>query len=339
MTTTLPCQPDNDLSNRLPLLITGLAGVAGNNAFHFFRKKYPGQVFGQRRRDLWSMSGEGILSCDLEDTESLNAIFQKYQFKSVLNTGGSCALKHCELDFGMAYRVNVEGIGNLLQLIRGSSTRLIHLSVDLVFSGTSGGGHVETDLPDPVTVYGKTMVMAEERVQSECPEAAILRISLPMGISYNGHAGAIDWIQNRFKFNRPATLYYDEVRTPTYTDCMNTLFERFLGNDLSGLYHAGGKIRLSLYEIAQIVNRVGGYDPKWLDGCYRLEAGPMPPRAGNVSMISEKIIDGLGYDPFAPWPFHAEFVPNHRQWHKERSSFQGSPELLAETLYRNPALA
>ena len=38
-----------------------------------------------------------------------------------------------------------------------------------------------------------------------------------------GHAGAIDWIQSRFKKGRPATLYFDEVRTPTYTDCLNPL--------------------------------------------------------------------------------------------------------------------
>ena len=47
-----------------------------------------------------------------------------------------------------------------------------------------------------------------------------------MGVSFNGHAGAIDWIQSRFKHRRPATLYFDEVRTPTYTDCLNPLFER-----------------------------------------------------------------------------------------------------------------
>lgn len=328
-----------DLAPRLPLLVTGLAGVAGYNAFHYFREKYPGQVFGIRRKDLWKMTGEGIIGADVEDRTTLRQLFDKYQFRSILNTGGSCALKHCELDFNMAHRVNVEGISNLLEEIRGTDTRLIHLSIDLVFSGTQGGGHVEKDSPDPVTVYGKTMVMAEQVVSSVKNDAAILRISLPMGVSYNGHAGAIDWIQNRFRFNRPATLYFDEVRTPTYTDCLNYLFEVILSNNMSGLFHAGGPIRLSLYEIAQIVNRVGGYDPRWLDGCYRLEAGPLPPRAGNVTMDSTRLAEVVGFDPFTPWPYHQEFIPTHREWHKERGNgIKGSPELLAETLYRNPTL-
>ena len=49
----------------------------------------------------------------------------------------------------------------MLDVIGGTSTRLVHLSIDLVFSGTRGGGHVEDDETDPVTVYGKTMAEAE----------------------------------------------------------------------------------------------------------------------------------------------------------------------------------
>ena len=110
-----------------------------------------------------------------------------------------------------------------------------------------------------------------------------------MGVSFNGHAGAIDWIQSRFKKGRPATLYFDEIRTPAYTDCLNRLYERVLASDLAGLYHAGGPRALSLYQIAQIVNRVGGYDPNLLMGCPRIEAGPIPPRAGNVTMNSNAL--------------------------------------------------
>ena len=61
-----------------------------------------------------------------------------------------------------------------------------------------------------------------------------------MGISSNGHAGAIDWIQSRFKKHRPATLYFDEVRSPSYTDCLNATCEAVLETDLAGVFHAGG---------------------------------------------------------------------------------------------------
>jgi len=183
------------------------------------------------------------------------------------------------------------------------------------------------------------MADAEQLIMLRRPDACILRISLPMGISFNGHAGAIDWIQSRFAKQRPATLYFDEIRTPTYTDCLNLTCHAVLARKLRGLFHAGGPRRLSLYEIAQIINRVGGYDPRHLIGCPRWEAGPVPPRAGDVTMNSDKLARALGYRPFAAWPLAQRWVPTHRDWHRQRPADEhGSPELLATVLYRNPVL-
>jgi dTDP-4-dehydrorhamnose reductase len=342
----------------LPLLVTGVAGVAGYNALAYFRGRYPGQVVAIRQEDNWPLSGEGIVACDAEDHVKLRALFDRYQFGSVLNCAGNCALRACELDSRLAWRTNVEGLINLASIIAERDVRLVHLSIDLVYSGARAGassppikgvksfhgledeparyGYVETEPSDPVTVYGKTMVAAEQLIADWLPQACVLRISLPMGISFNGHAGAIDWIGSRFKNGRPATLYFDEIRTPAYTDCLNRLYEQVLASDLVGLYHAGGPRALSLFQIAQIVNRVGGYDPGLLMGCPRKDAGPIPPRAGNVAMNSQSLSDALGHDPLDPWPHDPALVPTHGNWHHDRAGFTGSRALLAGVLYRNP---
>jgi dTDP-4-dehydrorhamnose reductase len=326
---------------RLPLLVTGVAGVAGYNAFHYFHSLYPGQVIGLRRLDNFLLRGPGIVGCDIDDRDGLFQLFEKYRFGSVISSEGTCALRACELDPPMAWRINVLGAMNLVEAARHFEARLVHLSIDLVFSGdVPGGGYTETDRADPVTVYGKTMVHAEQIVLHEAPEACVLRISLPMGVSFNGHAGAIDWIQSRFRRGKPATLYFDEVRTPTYTDCLNRTFHAILPSELAGLFHAGGPRPLSLYQIAQIVNRVGGYDPTYLQGCPRREAGPIPPRAGDVRMVSSRLAEALGFSPFDPWPLEEQWVPNDLDWHYRRSPHeQGSPQLLAEILYCHPRRA
>jgi dTDP-4-dehydrorhamnose reductase len=321
----------------LPLLITGISGVAGYQAMPYFQARYPGQVFGIRQRANEKLLGPGIIACDAEDREGLARLFDEHRFAAVLNCAGNCALKPCELDPAMAWRVNVLGVQNLLAQTVPRGARLVHLSVDLVFSGRRPGAYVEDDPTDPVTVYGKTMVEAEQCVLAADPAACILRISLPMGASFNGHAGAIDWIASRFKKSRPATLYYDEVRTPTYCDCMNRLYNTVLAGDLRGLFHAGGRRRLSLYQIAQIINRVGGYDPKLLFGMRRVDAGPIPPRAGDVSMDSSKLVRALGYDPFDPWPLDDALVPTDRDWHRQRPPGEKrSPQHLVRVLARNP---
>jgi dTDP-4-dehydrorhamnose reductase len=320
----------------LPLLVTGVAGVAGYNALSYFTMRYPGQVVGIRQADNWPLRAPNIVACDAEDRQELVRLFDRWRFRSVLDCAGNCALRACELDSRLAWRTNVEGLINLASIIADRNVRLVHVSIDLVFAGRADGGYREVDRTSPVTIYGKTMVAAEQVLADWLPRALTLRISLPMGVSFNGHAGAIDWIQSRFKKGRPATLYFDEVRTPTYTDCLNELFEHVLASDLAGLFHAGGRRQLSLYEIAQIVNRVGGYDPRLLMGCPRAEAGPVPPRAGDVSLDSSKLTAALGFEAFTPWPYDEALVPSDRSWHFDRGAEGGSPELLARVLYRNP---
>ncbi len=323
--------------SRLPLLITGVSGVAGYNALFYFRARFPGCVVGVRPPQTWQLAADDILPLDTEDLAGMAALFERHRFRSVLNTTGNCALKSCELDPAMAERTNVVSAANLAATARRFDCRLVHLSSDLVYSGGGAGNYVETDPVDPVTVYGRTMAAGETAVAALDPAAALLRISLPMGPSFNRHAGAIDWIQSRFRHDRPATLYFDEVRSCTYTDDLNRVFEYFLAADAGGVYHLGGPRAITLYQIAQVINRVGGYDPALLRGCPRHDAGPMPPRAGNVSMNSDKLVCLLGGCPFRPWPFDADLLPTDRRWHFADDGWgRGSQQLLRDRLYTYP---
>jgi dTDP-4-dehydrorhamnose reductase len=321
---------------RLPLLVTGITGVAGFNAFYYFRHKFPGQVIGIRPKQTFRIKGDGIIALDADDIVGLRELFHTYRFRSVLNCVGNCALKSCELDPDMARRLNVTTAEAMVEIAGKAGVRLVHLSTDLVFSGATGkGNYAELDPTDPVTVYGKTMVEGERIIGGEQPEAAILRISLPMGPSFSRHAGAVDWIESRFRNGRPATLYYDEVRSAAYTDDLNRVFEWFLQHEVGGLFHAGGPRAVTLNQIGQIVNRVGGYAPRLLHGCLRHEAGPVPPRAGNVSMNSEKLVRAMGMQPLRPWPADEMLVPNHRRWHFDREPDEiGSSFHIEESLYR-----
>ncbi|MDR4503560.1 MAG: sugar nucleotide-binding protein [Candidatus Scalindua sp.] len=321
----------------LPLLITGTTGVPGYNAYTYFHTKYPGHVTAIRPVRYWPLKGEGIVPLDIEDHHGLAELIKEKKFNSVLHAAGTCGLKSCEMNPELAYHVNVQTVKNVLRMIGSRAVRLIVLSTDLVFPGKLSGTYEEEDAVSPVTVYGRTMVMAEEHVVKNYTPAVILRISLPMGVSVNGHAGAIDWILSRFKKNKPATLYYDEVRSPFYCEDFNKIVELALGNTMKGIYHLGSRRGLSLYQIGQIINKLGGYSPHLLRGCMREEAGPIPPRAGNVTMNSRKLIHALGMDPFRNWPYYDYHVPGKDDWHYDRSEDTAySPGHIHRYLYKVP---
>ena len=96
-------------------------------------------------------------------------------------------------------------------------------------------------------------------------------------------------------------------------------------------------MKLSLYQIAQIVNRVGGYQPDLLIGCPRIEAGPIPPRAGNVTMNSDKLAKIIGRKPFLTWPLRDNHAPDSLSWHFDRDPLSiGSIEAVKSDLYLRP---
>jgi hypothetical protein len=54
-------------------------------------------------------------------------------------------------------------------------------------------------------------------------------------------------------------------------------------------------------------------------------------------MNSNALIEALDGDELLDaWPYDAALVPTNASWHHDRSGEQGSPELLARILYRNP---
>src|SRR6185295_18716031 len=126
--------------------------------FHYFQKRYPGQVIGTRPKQTWKLHGDGIVILDAEDRQGMRELFRQHRFRAVLNGVGNCALKSCELDPSMARLINVVSAEAVAENVREHGCRLVHLSSDLVFSGKGAGNYVETDATDPVTIYGKTMV-------------------------------------------------------------------------------------------------------------------------------------------------------------------------------------
>ena len=132
----MPLVSPESLAPRLSLFITGITGVAGYNAFHYFQKRYPGQVFGTRPRVTWRLSGEGIVAARCGgcrgDARSLPhlSLWQCAQRGRQLRPeivrarpghGADGQRRQCDQPHG--------------QRLSAYGARVVHLSSDLVFSG------------------------------------------------------------------------------------------------------------------------------------------------------------------------------------------------------------
>ncbi|MDG4798699.1 SDR family oxidoreductase [Micromonospora sp. WMMD1082] len=162
--------------------------------------------------------------------------------------------------------------------------RLVHVSTDCVFSGDRGG-YVETDIPDPPDLYGRSKLLGEVH---RAP-ALTLRTSI-IGHELTGHRSLVDWFLSQ---NSVVSGYTKAI----YSGVTTVEFARLLRSvvlpreDLGGLYHVAAS-PISKYELLKLVADAYGW------------AGRIVPHDSFVcdrSMSAEALAGATGYRPPA-WP-------------------------------------
>ena len=73
----------------------------------------------------------------------------------IINCAAYTDVDGCEENRDLARRVNGEGPGLLAGLAKEINATLIHVSTDFVFDGDKRQPYLESDLPHPLSVYGK----------------------------------------------------------------------------------------------------------------------------------------------------------------------------------------
>lgn len=58
-----------------------------------------------------------------------------------------------------------------------AGAKIIHISTDYIFDGTKNGSYVETDHPNPLSIYGKSKYKGELAIQETIGTYAIIRTS------------------------------------------------------------------------------------------------------------------------------------------------------------------
>ncbi len=241
-----------------------------------------------------------VLPCCMNDVPGLRAAFTQFRPTHVIHAAGMCDLDVCELWPSLAYQRNVEGARNVAQLSR--DCHVLYCSTDLIFSGHEppAAGYDEASPPDPISMIGTTFLQAEHII-AQLPTALILRKGLPMGESFSGRKGPLDYLAHRFRQHKPLTLFYDELRSALYLDDFITGLCVLWEQEATGLYHFGGPQRVSLYAIGQYLMATRPYDPACLLRASRLEDRTGLPRIGNVALHSQRAYTAMGFTPRA-WP-------------------------------------
>ena len=91
---------------------------------------------------------------DITSKPAVSDYIRMFKPDWIVNCAGYTAVDNAENDEANARKVNVEGVGNIVHAIEGTSCRLIHISTDYVFDGSASTPYSEEDATNPLSVYG-----------------------------------------------------------------------------------------------------------------------------------------------------------------------------------------
>ena len=93
----------------------------------------------------------------------------------VINAAAYTAVDAAEMEADRAFRINGEAAGEIARAATTAGARLVHVSTDYVFDGSSADPYSEGAPTKPLNVYGRSKLEGEERVRAESPRHAIVR--------------------------------------------------------------------------------------------------------------------------------------------------------------------
>ena len=261
----------------MKILIIG-TGILGDKVSEYFHKRnvdVTSSYYMHKINREWN-----VIHLDITDKEEVSKIKNKHDV--IILTSAYTHVDNCEIDKEQAYKVNVEGVKNVAQML--SKEKLIYISTDYVFNGIKGN-YRENDKTDSINYYGKTKLFGENIVK-KYDNYTIARVSMNYGSNKNSF---VTWVVEKLKNNEEIKLLTDNISSPTYNvNCAEAL-DALINNDEIGLFHASGSERINKYEFGLKIAKIFRLNRKLIKPIRQEELNLVAKRPEDSSLNVEKI--------------------------------------------------
>ena len=231
----------------MKVLVTGVKGQLGYDVVKDLEKRGH-QPIGVDRDEM-----------DLMDNEAIRTFIMNLRPEAIIHCAAYTAVDKAEEEVETCYQINAEAVKVISECAKELDVKLIYISTDYVFDGTKEGEYVETDLPNPINVYGASKLKGEEYVQTLLEKYYIVRISWVFGVNGNNFIKTMRRLgSERDELN----IINDQVGSPTYTADLAPLLVDMMETDKYGIYHATNEETCSWYEFANEIFKQSGIEVK-----------------------------------------------------------------------------
>ncbi|MCC5916383.1 MAG: NAD(P)-dependent oxidoreductase [Cryomorphaceae bacterium] len=280
----------------MKILVTGANGLLGNAIFRLFGDTHEIVGTGRGDRRPGVLPNIPYFSCDLESEESVSDLMNEVAPDVIIHGAAMTQVDQCELNPEDCHRANVTATKNLISNCK-SSVRFVFLSTDFVFDGTEPL-YKETDVPNPVSVYGKSKLDAEVLVANSGLSYATLRTMLVYGYAPElSRTNIVLWVKSSLEAGKTITVVDDQFRTPTLVDNLAEACLLAANSKACGVFHISSETYLSMFDFANQVADLWGLDKGLIKRIDTPSLGQPAKRPPATGFSVEKAKADLGFVP------------------------------------------
>lgn len=209
---------------------------------------------------LWDVYAPAHAQLDICDAGAVNEALNALRPRVVINTAAFHRVDDCETEIERAFAVNFRGVLNLCLACRAIGALLLHISTDYVFDGKKRRPYLETDLPNPINVYGLSKLAGETAMLSILERHFIVRTSGLFGAAGASGKGGnfVNTILRKAREGQPITVVNDQRLSPTYTRHLAAKIAWLLTTEACGIYHITNGDSCTWYEFAAAIIDTAG---------------------------------------------------------------------------------
>lgn len=248
-----------------------------------------------------ALAGHDLIApshAELDLTDAAAVEFAARGTDAVVNSAAYTDVDAAETDEAGAFAINAEGAAHAARAATTAGARLIHVSTDYVFDGTSESPLPEETAPAPRSAYGRSKAAGEAAVHELHPAPHVLRTAWLYGATGSSFPTTILRLARE---QDTVSVVTDQIGQPTWSGDVAAQVAAVLESDApAGIYHATNSGRASWFEFARAVLAEAGLDPERIiptDSASFPRPAPRPA----FSVLGHDAWRRAGLRPMRPW--------------------------------------
>ena len=258
------------------------------------------------------------LTGNLQKLDDLSRLIRDFSPEAIVNAAAYTSVDKAESELDEAILINSKAVEFLAKEAKLLNAWFIHYSTDYVFDGLKSGAYIETDTPNPQSVYGQTKYDGEESIKESKVKHLIFRTAWVYSKRGTNFIKTMIQLANK---QDELKVVNDQIGAPTGAEliadvtalCLYQITQyKNSAHNLSGTYHLTPTGETSWHGFAQfIIAEALGLGVKFRASFENVQAistseYPLPAKRPSNSLLDTKKICNTFNVYMPPWQTHVE---------------------------------